>query len=269
MLWGLLLGDSGAMAGVVFELEVKDHGSSAPVTELVEISVEGASVKMELVTRAREESDLLFFDGRRDEMVFIDRDLLVSRTVEKATLERLSGYADAALEHTREALRKSPDPVPPGVEDLIRRNLEQVRPRERPLGELVRGGERASKNGYPAARYEVRRDGRVLRELWVTEWSHLEGGEESADVLRQMASFFQEMVDVIAGAGQGEPPLKELAFEYLAEMDGFPVAIQEFAADGAVRREWTLRSVRRERLGAEALTPPVDYSPREVFAAPR
>ena len=148
--------------------------------------------------------------------------------------------------------------------------MQAAKAPERAKRRIEAVGERAIKRIYPCDKYEVYLEGDKLRELWVTDWSNLEGGGEVAATFEQMSDFFSQMVASIARFGQGKAPLEDLAFEHLGELGGFPVVIREFnPATGALEVEMTLHSARTGTMSSDQFKLPTDYSQREIFAASR
>ncbi|MEM9553673.1 MAG: hypothetical protein AAGC60_05390 [Acidobacteriota bacterium] len=262
------LAGSPARAGVVYTVEVKDHRPETPRTELIEIAVEGRFLRMDVPSLDRADPDELIYRGSIPELVFIDHDALSVLRIERETVDRIGRHADVALEHSGAALDKLPEEQRASVERMLERNLAQSAASAGPRSQLRETDETARLRGYPCAKYEVRRNFRTVREVWVTDWSNVEGGDEARDAFERTATFFRQMVESIQQFGQGKAPLEELAFEHLAEMEGFPVVIRELSVqDGSLERELTLRSARTEPLGRDRFDLPEGYSPREIFAA--
>ena len=132
---------------------------------------------------------------------------------------------------------------------------------QRAAPEVRNTGERATKNGYPCVKYEVVQDGRKIRELWVTDWSNVEGGAEARDAFKDMADFFQEMMDALGDAAGGAGGGFFDGVNSYAENfgNGFPVVTRGFDEDGGLEDESSLRGSRRQRLDPSAFEPPSGY----------
>ncbi|MEM1179140.1 MAG: hypothetical protein AAGM22_12400 [Acidobacteriota bacterium] len=262
------LADAPARAGVIYTVEVEDYRPETPKTELIEIAVEGRFLKMDVPSLDPADPDELIYRGSIPELVFIDHDASSFMRIEQETVERIGSHADVALEHSRAALDKLPEEQRASVERMIEQNLARAAAPARPRSRLRRTAEEARLHGYPCVKYEVRQSLRTVREVWVTDWSNIENGDEARDAFERTATFFSQMVKSIQRFGQGKAPLEELAFEHLAEMEGFPVEIRELSAqDGSLERKLTLISARTESLGRDRFGLPEGYSPREIFTA--
>ena len=102
------------------------------------------------------------------------------------------------------------------IKDLSKK-MPQIEKVDRPKTELRKTGEQAEHNGYPCVRYEVVRDGRAIRELWVTDWRNVEGGDEVIDLFLEMSAFFEEMLDSLPRFADTSDA--DQAFEHIKEMD--------------------------------------------------
>ncbi|MEM7587974.1 MAG: hypothetical protein AAF560_31585 [Acidobacteriota bacterium] len=262
------LADAPARAGTIFTVEVEDHRPETPKTELIEIAVEGSSLKMDVPSLDRADPDELIYQGSIPELIFIDHDTLIFMRIEQETVDRISSHADVALRHSRAALTKLPPEQRAAVEKMLEQNLAQSAGPKRLQSRLRKTEEEARLHGYPCVKYEVRQRLRTIREVWVTDWSNIEGGDQGRDSFERTATFFSQMVTSIQELGQGKAPLEEFAFELLAEMDGFPVVIRELnPQDGSLERKLTLLAARTESLDRDRFGLPEGYSPREIFAA--
>ena len=259
-----------AVAGVVYEIEVKDHEQSPPRTDSMEAAVEGKNIKMEILPdesgRGRGE---MIFRGDRREMVVVDHDDKSYYVVDQATLGQLAGQVSSAMGAMQEALKNVPESERRKIEEMMKQRMPSAaQAPERPKSELKKTGEKGTHAGYPCVKYEVLRDGRKIRELWVTDWGNVEGGEDVVDTFEDMADFFKELMDSIPDFGQGGPS-GDPAFEHMREIGGFPVVTREFDEyDGSLEDESTLRSARRRTLDPDAFEPPSGYKRRSMLGGP-
>ena len=252
-----------ALAGIVYEIEVKDHEQSPPRTESVEAAVEGKNLKMDVLPdRSGRGGGKMIFRGDRREMVVVDDDDKSYYLMDKETLGQLAGQVAGVMGQMQEALKNVPESERRKIEEMMKQRMPPQAP-ERPRSELRRTGEKGTRNGYPCVKYEVFRDGRKIRELWVTDWSNVEGGEDVVDVFEDMADFFQEIMDSMPDFGQGGP-VEDPVFAHMREIGGFPVVTREFDDDGSLEDESTLRSARRRTLDPSEFEPPAGYKRRSM-----
>jgi hypothetical protein len=259
----VLLSSISATAGVVYEIEVKDHDQSPPKKESIDAMVEGRNLKMGIASGGRDGSTEMIYRGDRREMVFVDHDKRTYTVIDEKTMKELAAQISDAMAMMEQALANVPESQRPMIEEMMKKKMPQVQTVERPKTELRKTGERAEHSGYPCVRYEVLRDGRAIRELWVTDWSNVEGGADVADAFYGMSEFFKEMLDSLpkfADSGGADQ-----AFEHMREMNGFPVVTRELDDDGSLDNESTLKSARRQTLDPDAFEPPSGYKRQEMF----
>lgn len=135
---------------------------------------------------------------------------------------------------------------------------------ERPKSEFRKTSERATHNGYPCVKYDVLREGRKTCELWVTDWTNLEGGADVVEVFEEMSDFFQQMLDSIPNFGEHDSADQPF-FDHMRDLGGFPVVTREFDENGDLESEATLKSAVRKTLDPDAFEPPSGYKRQEMF----
>ena len=117
----------------------------------------------------------------------------------------------------------------------------------------------------PCRTYEVLRGERKFRELCVSDWDDLEGGQETAAALRGVSGFFEEMRQAFAGTGGMEVfDRQQELFGLMGELDGYPVLHRDFDASGSMTRETRLTAARQQELSAGFFSPPESYTLQEM-----
>lgn len=245
------------LAGVVYDIEVKNHNQSPPTTESVQASVEGRNLKMGIASSGRSGAGDMVYRGASREMLAIDHSKKSYFLMDEAGIEQLAGQVSGAMAQMEEALKNLPEDRRAMVEEMMKKRMPAQQP-ARPKSELRKTSETGVQNGYPCVKYEVFESGRKVRELWVTDWSNVEGGDEVVTAFEDMAGFFQQLLDAMPQMGQAAPAA-DSAFARLEELGGFPVVTREFADDGTLETESTLRSASRRTIDAAEFEPPSGY----------
>lgn len=261
-----LLITSPLYAGVVYEIEVKDHEQSPPKTESIEAAVEGRHLKMGIASQGEGKQGEMIFRGDRREMVVVDHDNQTYHSFDEEMMKSLAGQLSEADRMMQEALKNVPADQRAMIEQMMKKKMPAGAqlPKTRPETELKKTGERGDQNGYPCVKYEVTRDGRKLREIWVTDWSNVEGGSDVVGAFNDMADFFHELMDSMPQMGGGGP-VDGNVFEHMKELGGFPVVTKEFGDDGSLKGETTLHSAKRQDIDPDAFEPPSGYKRQEMF----
>ena len=257
-------------AGVVFEMETKDHDSSPPRMESIAMLVDGRNLKSEPGASDRNSQSTMIYRGDRREMVVIDHGNESYFVMDRETMKAMSGQMSQAMKQMQEALKKVPAEQRAMVEKMMKQRMPAMQPPRRPAGELRKTADRADLHGYPCVKYEVLREGRKIRELWVTDWSNVEGAGEVAGVFRDMAAFFSEMLESFSsGAGPGlSQTVGDNVFRHMNELDGFPVVTKNYGNDGSLTGESALRSAKHRAVDPAEFEPPAGYKRREMMGRP-
>lgn len=252
--------------GVVFEVETKDHDRGEAGT--TEVQAEGKNLKMSVRSgESGQDDDMIFRGGDRPEMVVVDHSDESFMVLDGAALEQVGGQIGDAMAEMKKALESVPENQRALVEKMMKErgiggpSADQAGP----TTEVRRTDEKAEKLGYPCVRYDVFRDGQRVRELWVTPWSKIEGGEEAEESFSDMADFFKQMMDSFSDQLGGGFVDTDNVFAEMAEIDGFPVVTRDFDDDGSLDSETSLRSARRRTLDPDAFEPPAGYKRRSMF----
>ena len=187
-------------AGVVYEIEVKDHEQSPPKSESVQAAVEGRDLKIGNGSKGKGKQREMIFRGDRREMVMVDHETRSYHVMDEKTMGQVAGQLSDANRMMQEALKNVPEDKRAMIKQMMKQKLPSQEAAKGSEDKLEKTSERGTHNGYPCVKYEVLRDGRKTRELWVTDWDNVEGGSE---VVEDMADFFREMNSFSGAAGVG------------------------------------------------------------------
>ncbi len=250
-----------ASAAVVFEIETRDLTSGGEA-QLGRIVVSGENMKMEMAGQTDGRRADTIFRGDRQEMVIIDHGERSYFVLDKAALAALGGQMSAAMKQVEAALAQLPKEQREMAERMMKQQLERAGGAgdTGPTTEYTKTGERGTHNGYPCVRYIGRRGSETIVEMWVTDWSNLEGAREVAGVFRSFGEFattlmesLQQLGGPMASAIEGSNP-----FDAFDNIDGFPVITRSFSA-GRPESETSLREVRNETIDPAEFEVPVGY----------
>ena len=252
-------------AGVVYEIETSYEGREPSVNEL---SVQGELLKMGIERGPSGQSGDLIWRGDRREMVVVDHEDKTYMVLDEATIERLTGQVNQALSSVQEAMKNLPESQRAMMEKMMKDQMPQVSETSAAV-EVRPTQETQTHHGYPCVKYIVNVDGVATRELWVTDWSRIPGGAETAGAFEGLLGFFSEMLESVGQVAGGFPGLGEqlnggLMIE-MREIDGFPVVTRGLDAEGEVEDESSLRSATERDLDPDAFEPPAGYKLRSML----
>lgn len=267
-------------AGVVFQVETTYHsGSPSQGPQDSRMSVEGSNLKMEILpeedARAGEVKDEVVFRGDRRQMVVVDHREQTYMVIDGEAVRNLGGQMQGQMQQAMQQLEKQLEGLDPKQREMMEKMLKGKMGQmganpgaapKRSLPEFKNTGQRATHQGYPCVRYHVLRDGEKIQELWVTDWSNVRGGTEVVGVFREMASFYEELMDSfedMVGPAGGFFNADRNPIESLTRVDGFPVVTRSFEG-GELESETILESVTERDLDPDAFEPPKGYHLRTM-----
>ena len=261
-------------AGVVFEIETKDYKQQAVQTHTTQVAVEGRRLTIDIApSQANQRGGTMQYRSDRREMVIVDHESKSYFAMDTRTMKQLGSQLNAAMSQVRDqsqqALQSMPAEQRAMVEKMMKDRMPTQQPTQKPPITVRRLNESAQVYGYPCQLYEVRRDGRKIRDLWVTDWSNIEGGSELAPVFADMGQFYQEMINAMPKMGGQSGGIVDSPFATMKEINGFPVASRDYADDGSVESETALRSAKHQRLDPNAFEPPAGYKRQQMFGGNR
>ena len=267
----LALSISTAFAGAVFQFEKTDHGQPTPQAEISEMSVDGRWIKMDQKSSADQPpKNTMIFRGDRGEsgqMLIVDHGGKGYFVMDQQTMSGMADQMNLVMQQMRAQLKNMPPERRAMVEKMMksRGNIGVQAQPPRPVAEVTRTGESDTVNGYPCVKYEVTRGGQKVRELWVTDWDNVEGGDEAVVAMVAMAKFGEELLSAASGSVPFKLP--ETPFVEIDKMNGFPVSTRSFD-NGRLTNETTLRSSRRQAIDPAAFEPPSGYRKQTMGRPP-
>ncbi|MEO1084451.1 MAG: hypothetical protein AAFY88_09425 [Acidobacteriota bacterium] len=214
-----------ATAGHVYTVTVSDH-TKGGVTSTQEMLVEGQNLKM-TVASGDDAGGHLIFRGDRRQLLFLDPESMTYMHMDKEIAQSLkerfgdvNAQRDVAGQQLREKLSHL-DPAqrekleqflgtpPGGAGDIFGDSPGSLR--------LEPSSTRAERAGYPTVRWDAYRGDEKFMELWVTDWSNLEGGAEVRRTFEDLGRFWGELVEA------GMPSEDFEMLEALIRVKGFSV----------------------------------------------
>jgi hypothetical protein len=251
-------------AGTVFELETREFGGPEPIFGTVQMSTEAGNARLEIISVTSEEAGGLIYRGDSNKMIILDHLQGQFIALDQAQMNAMAGKVSSAMSQMQEALAEMPPEERALAEQMMQRQMPEAAPAPSPstINSLGSHGEIA---GIACANYEVLRDGRKVRELCVSNWDDLEGGQETAAALRKVAAFFEEMRKAFSGSGGMDVfDRQQELFGHMNELDGYPVLYRDFDASGSMTRETLLTAAKQKDIAPEFFEPPPAYTVQEL-----
>jgi hypothetical protein len=244
-------------------METQDYRLNESGTVLA--LVDGKDLKMTITSGGDQKKNDMIFRGDRREMVVVDHDDKSYMVIDEAMIESISDQLSGYEAQMREALKDVPPEQRAMVEQMMKGRMPSpAKAPARSKVEFRNTGERDTKNGYPSVKYEATTDGRKTLEYWVTDWDNVDGGDDAVEAFQAMAGFLTQMLDSMPSFGVDEDA-DDNPFEHMNEMDGFPVLTYEYASDGSIASESSLRSSTQRTVDPVEFEPPSTYKRQEMM----
>lgn len=240
-------------AGVVFTIE-EIEGETTSTSHLraqdglLAIAVEGAEQDGEMIFRTD-----------RQEMVAIDHSQKTYLVFDQAMLDELTAKMKAVRAQMEQSMANLPEAARQRMMEMQRSGQIPGMPSfDAPPAppEIRRSDDTEELYGYTCRKIEMVRDGRVVREFWVTDWDNVTGGGELETVFKAMAEFASNMAESMGSMGT---QMVDDGLASLKSIDGFPVVTREFDEQGQLRSESVLKSAEEQMLDPASFDPPSDY----------
>ena len=252
---------STASAGVVYEIKSVRYGSGEPVEEFINASVDGDNLKMVMGGTADGNADEMIFRGSVPEMIMVDHKEKRYYVMDESTIREIGNQMSDIERQMQEALKDVPPEQRPMIEQMMKSRMPKgMQGPSKPTFQLNRTPEKGTRNGYPCVKYELLREGTLMQEMWVTDWSNIEGGADVRDAFLGMSEFFQSLRDAMPDFVRDDDNM----FQNMKDMDGFPVVSLDYSPDGTLEGESKLVSAARQSIDTAAFGPPDGYVREEM-----
>ncbi len=261
----LLLSWNSVLAGVVFEIETRDHGQSPPKTKTSYVAVDGQLLAMNFRSGRGQQEDKVIFSGDRHEMLIVNHARKSYMVMDAQTMQAMATQIKQTIDQARVQMQQALQDIPEAQRAMAEKAIRKQRSSQQSQLDIHKVGDQAEMNGYPCVLFEVVRDGRKIRDLWVTDWSNVEGGRDLRPVFNDMSDFFHALTESMPQRKDGSDAMSGNLFASIKELGGFPVASRDYAADGTIESESALRSSKRRRIDPASFEPPAGYKLQAMF----
>lgn len=239
--------------GVVYELEVRDTGS-ASIAQQVSMKIEGANLKMSTKNAGSDTPDEVIFRTERKEMLIVDHGERTYMVMDQATLEGLAEQMRQMAERLQA--------MPPAQREMVERMMQGrggAGATAPPVIEFRDTGERGEHAGYATRRVDMYADERKTHELWITDWSNMEGADEARPAFVALAEFGKQIVASLSQIPMLQGMETNNSFAALASVDGFPILTRDIGDNGQVVRESAFKSATIQAIAPSEFEPPDGY----------
>ena len=253
-----------SFADSILEFQTTEFGQGQPIVGTVQISSSGKDARLEIISVTSGEAGGMIFHGEQNEMIILDHAQGNYMVIDQARMNAMASQVSDAMTQMQEALAAMPPEQRAMAEQMMQQRFPTAPPKQpsETINDLGSHGEVA---GIACRNYEVIRDGLKFRELCMSDWGDIHGGQETADALKGVAAFFESMRQAFSGAGPMDVfDRQQELFGHMDELDGYPVLYRDFSASGALERQTILTAAREQQVGPGFFQPPAGYSIQEL-----
>ncbi len=250
-------------AGIVLEMQITDLTSTE--TSKASMTIEGKSLRMDFPPADGGDKGEMIFLGGSQEMLIVDRQKRNYVVVNEQQVTALAKQLSQIKAETEKLLADMPEAQREQMKQMTQAPMPDSRTQRKP-SELRKTGDKQSINGYRCAKYEVWQDGVKLRELWVTRWRKLLGGDEVKAAFEELADFFEALLDSMPMAGDRVMP--DPTFEHLKAVKGFPVKTVGFS-NGVAVSESLFQGISERAMAPDDFKPPAGFTRRNLLPQAR
>lgn len=259
----LLILTNQSLAGVVFEIETRDHSNGQPRTEQMTIYAEGAALRMETSAAQQQTGQAMIFRGDRREMMVVDHSRRSYLVIDQQFAAKMKGQMQQMAGQMQGMLDKVPAEQRAMMEQMMAGQGGQMASQQQAPTDVRSTGKQQQVYGYPCVLFTVSREGQKIRDVWVTNWNNIQGSRELIATFDSMSDFVGQLT--AAFGAQANAPIADDAFATMKQMGGFPVATREYRPDGSVASESALRSAQVQRIDLAEFQAPNGYQPDSMF----
>ena len=198
--------------------------------------------------------ELILNDDEKRSFIRVDREFVEGFAEMMAfATEQMQRAFEAMPEAQREMMMQAAGGAMPGrLEDTVERRASEIR----------ETGVSATKDGHPATRYDVYMNDLLMSQMWISDWSRFEHGEELRRAFGGLTSLFESFEEVT-----GQSPFGGGTRRMVGTLErGVPVETIDFDLDGTASIETVLESVTEAEVDRSAFGPKDGYREERVEA---
>lgn len=244
--------------GVIVETVTKDLRSGETTTS--HMYVLGNDLVMEFADPRSGTSGSMVFLAEKGEWIMNDDANRKYTHMDRAAMEQMSAQMKAAMSQVEKMLESIPAAQREAMMNSGIPGMEMLQGGGLPVIEMRKTGETATKAGYPAERIDMYVGDRRTQEMWVTEWSNVDGAEQVREAMTGFAEMMRSFLEAMPTSMFGEGGLASfMDFE-----NGLPVVTYELDEEGNPTTESVIQSFTEAEVDPEMFGPKPGYTKQDI-----
>ena len=250
-------------AGSVIQVETTERRSEAPVLGAVELSTSGPMTRIDITSVSEGESGSMIFNSDTRQLIVVDHERKQYYLIDQAQMDSLAIQVSDARRQMEEAL----EAMPREQRALARQMMQLPEPApEPPESTLTKTGESDDIAGHDCDYYDVMQEDRRIRDVCITPWHEIPGGQGAASALVELGDFFENMRKAFSETG-GTSLIdrQQDLFGYMDELDGYPVLSRDYGDDGVAEFESRVISSKETDIDPAVFAMPEGYQQQSLM----
>jgi len=249
-----------AESAVQFEMVHKEFDPE--INAKTNILVDGESLKMEYNEDGKVLGTTMIFIGDKNKMIFVDHAEKKYFIMDKEDIKKISDQLKQAMTQLDEALKDMPPAQREQMKKLMKGKMPNMSDSDYIQPVMKKAGSDKI-NGYTCVNYDIYKGDKLYRKSCVSKWGSIEGGEQIAAAMINMADFMEDMTKALSNNSQVK--FEKNVFNQLRELNGFPVKTIDYGDSNEIISESIFESSKIVNAEKSAFEPPNGYK-REVIS---
>jgi len=260
VLFALLVSAGTALADHVLQAESRDLQADPPEIDHMVLYLGKGKLATENAT-GTEEASKSIYDATEKVIWHVEPATKSYMRIDEASMRQIGSQMDAAMKQMQEQMEKMPEEQRQQMEQMMKGVMGGGEV-EKTTWTVEPSNEKKDIQGRSCKRYDVLANGVKQSEIWATSWKEAGVPKESFDVLRDFASFMEEIaasIPAFAKAMQEQGGV----MPGLEKIDGFPIRVVDFEGSEPTQ-ETTFTSVEEKKIDAAFYKVPADYTEKKL-----
>lgn len=240
-----------AFAGVVVEVKSYKGADRKEPPQSGRMLIDGKKIRIEGGQKA-DAGAAMIFNGETNELINLAPNNKKAMVIDVASLSAFADFQKTIEAQMEAQIAQAPPEQQAQMRQMLKAQMDKMNA-PAPPRKVVKTDKTKTINGVATTKYEMRKGGKVVREIWVAPTAKVAGGKEILVAMRQMAAFLDNVGKKVPGGNKSDAP-----FEAMLDIDGIPM-LTVHLRDGKVMGEEEIQSTKKASVAAKDFSIPSDF----------